>query len=538
MSADTQSLLTRHLELVLMGAAKVLGCNSATLLIIDEDKKELKLWVATLFSEQIKSLEQATEILGWDPKGATVPTDIIGESIVLRSYREGKVLETPTIADILGELVSGEVSKLLVTLIGKHRFSSLPVMSSSGVEAVILFSKKGDRPFTFQQRSLQLEYASRLGLMIESEKRAEEMVAFRQKLMTASELIPPSLKRVLSIETEAMLALDGAQTIVAANQRAEEMFAAKSGQLLGSPFEVLFEDEEAARKVLEFRLRLPADGHMEMKAKMKRRNGMTFGSLVSGVLALDEEGKGAGAIIRIKETPEEKREMQDDLKGGLMRSERLAMIGEMASQMAHEIRNPLVSIGAALSVVKEDLPEDDALRGELELVIDEVDRLDTIIRDYLSLARRVVGRVERVSLEDALNEAARMVSRNPSSSGIDIRVSAARPCDVMGDFDALKQVFMNLLLNAVEASAKGSAVECTVQRKGGDVQILILDRGEGVSSKSIDHLFEPFYTTKSKGSGLGLTISKNIIDELGGKMSLNPRKGGGCEAVVNLRVVR
>jgi PAS domain S-box-containing protein len=527
------SLFERNIELVLAGATKILACNSASLLIIDEARSSLKIWAATP-QDEIEGFEHTSELLGFVPKGATVSLDLVGESILLKCYYEKKILETSSISDLVGTFLPQEAQSIFQSFMGKLRFSCVPVVSSRGVEAVILFSKKGDRPFTFQQRQLLLEYASRLGLIIESEKFSEEVVALREKLITDSAQLPTSLRRVLSIETEAMLTLDGAQTIMAINPRAEEMFAARAEELLGSPFEVLFDEEEAARRVLECRLKLLSDGHMEIEARMRSRAGAPFPALISGVLALDEKGKGAGAVVRIKELPEEKRDSQVDLQERLIRSERMALIGEMASQMAHEIRNPLVSIGAALRVIRDDLPQNHPVQEELRMIVGEVDRLDLIIKDYLTLARRSVGRVERIRLEDVVSEAARVVSINPGSRGIEIVVSTEKRSDVMGDFDALKQVFINLLLNAVEASMTGNTVECVIDAKEKEVEVRVMDRGEGFHDKEVDLLFTPFYTTKSKGSGLGLAISKNIVEDLGGRIVLNERAGGGCEAIVHL----
>jgi PAS domain S-box-containing protein len=533
--SKSHSFLEQNLELVLIGAAKVLGCNSATLLVIDEKKNTVRLSVATL-SDQVKGLDKARDILGFEPRGATVPIELVSESIILKSFRGKKILETSRISDLVGStLVSSEATNILESLIRKIRFSCVPVIGRSDVEAVILFSKMDDRPFTFRQRQLQLEYAKRLGLIIGSEKFSEEIYAFRKKWLTDSDLLPASLRRVLDMETDAMLSLDGAQTIVAVNPRAEEMFAARGEDLVGRPFEVLFEEEEGPEQVLACRLKLMSDGHMETEALMRRFSGEGMRALMTGVLALDGEGKGAGALIHIREIPGEARDSQIDLHERLMKSERLAMIGEMASQMAHEIRNPLVSIGAALRVIREDMADDAPVQEELDSILDEVDRLDAIIRDYLSLAKRSAGRVERVRLEDVLREAAKVVAINPACSGVEIRVRSNHACHVMGDFDALKQVFINLLLNAVEASSEGGIVEGVIDRVAHEARVRVLDRGEGLSDKKRERLFEPFFTTKSKGSGLGLSISKNIVEEMEGEITIHEREGGGCEALVKFR---
>jgi|GEM_PF-3260960 len=534
------SILEKNVELVLSGAMKVLGCNSASLLFIDENQGFLRIW-ASAPRDETEGFEQTSRLLGFVPRGAVVSLDLLRKSFLLASYRQKKIFETSNISDLVSDFLPEQAQNVLQSFIGQLRFSCVPVVGRDGiVHGVILFSKKGDRPFSFQQRMLQIDYASRLGAIIESEKFSEDVEQIRTRLAGMGEEIPYSIRKVLDTGKEAVLALDGAQTIVSVNRWAEEMFGKKAEQLIGSPFEILFFGEEAAGKVLEARIRLQTDGHMEMRGAMKREGGERFEAEISGVLTLDEARNISGAIIRIKELEETGSTPEVNFQENLVRSERMAFISEIASKLAHEIRNPLLSIGAALRVIKDEFPDDHPLQEELKMVINEVDRLDKITKDYLSLSRRPAGRIEHVKLEEILNEAMRVVSVNPVSSGIEIHLNIMDSVEILGDFDALKQVFINLLMNAVEASKPGDFIECVLEldSKNNNVLVKILDRGEGLEGKDLNMLFTPFFTTKTNGSGLGLAISKSIIESVGGFINLLPRNGGGCEAIIQLPVYR
>ena len=216
------------------------------------------------------------------------------------------------------------------------------------------------------------------------------------------------------------------------------------------------------------------------------------------------------------------------------------MLGRMAAQMAHEIRNPLVSIGASLGELVADLddgeiPRDD-LKLELASISEEVDRLDAILHDYLALARHPTIQPTRIRVGIVLEDASRIASQNPSARDREIDVSRSGEDEVLADADALRQVFINLLLNAFESSPEGTRVLCRTTSQEGRVVAEIEDRGKGLPpEEERDRLFEPFYTTKTRGSGLGLAVTRKIVEDLGGTVALEPAPGGrGAIARVTL----
>jgi signal transduction histidine kinase len=210
-------------------------------------------------------------------------------------------------------------------------------------------------------------------------------------------------------------------------------------------------------------------------------------------------------------------------------------MGEMAAQLAHEIRNPLVSIGATLEM----LGNEEGLDGEVKEILaglaGEVQRLDTLLKDYLSLAVRRNTLVTKVDLSAVLDDAVRLLGDNAMKGG-GKTVTNLLPrgsFEVLADYDAMRHVVLNLVRNALEAVGEGGKVECGAERSGGEIKLYVDDNGPGLSHPP-DECFKSFFTTKRSGTGLGLTICLKIVSAYGGTIRLGNRPGGGCRATVSL----
>ncbi|MBW2262144.1 MAG: PAS domain S-box protein [Deltaproteobacteria bacterium] len=547
MSGQSPTLVEQNIQLILRGAAGVLGCRSATYLHVDDAARTVQIWTGLMqvtddLPEKIESLfgvELGGGVLEWMlPKG----------SLVFESYRKGTIRETSSINELIGEALPPEISESLHELVGNRHFACVPVVGRAGPSGVILFEKKDENAFTPHQRELLLTSATRVGFILESERFAAGARRMLKDIVTRSipesPLIRQALTRFLEDAAEAMISLDSAQTIVAVNTRAEEMFGQSLENLKDRAFEVLFVDAESSHRVLESRMHLISDGFFEMRPRLQRGDGTTFPAFLSGLVTVDEDGEAVGSIIRVRDLGaiDRRGQEEEDLRRRLVRSERLAMLGRMAAQMAHEIRNPLVSIGASLGELIADLedgeiPRDD-LKLELTSISEEVDRLDAILHDYLALARHPTIQPTRIRVGIVLEDAARIASQNPSARSSTIDVTLSGEDEVFADADALRQVFINLLLNALESSQTDTRVACRTSARDGRVITEIEDQGKGLPTEvDRERLFEPFFTTKTRGSGLGLAVTRKIVEDLGGKVTLEPAPGGrGTVARVTLPV--
>ena len=226
-----------------------------------------------------------------------------------------------------------------------------------------------------------------------------------------------------------------------------------------------------------------------------------------------------------------------DLQTRLDLNERLAMIGRLASGVAHELNNPLDGVRRYVRIVQDGLQAgEDDLHDYLDHAMSGLSRMAGIVRQLLTFSRNVVMENERESLRTMLEEVVRTLA--PSGSAAP-RIELENPYLDITVPRALFQVFVNLLRNALDAVEEEHArgrVEITVQREGDEVRIVFSDNGTGIAEKDLPRVFEPFFTTKEvgRGTGLGLPISVRIVERCGGTMRVQSEPGDGTTFVVTL----
>ena len=223
----------------------------------------------------------------------------------------------------------------------------------------------------------------------------------------------------------------------------------------------------------------------------------------------------------------------------LRQSERLAFLGKMAAVMAHEIRNPLGIIRGTADVLRSKYKESD--HDEIfEYIPSEVERLNTLIGNFLTYARDPKLEFFPINLHDFIRDVLNQLSISHSEKEIRFEtLFREKSLLIQADQNALKQVFLNILQNAIQASHKGGVIqirENSFFKKGRSwVEITIEDHGSGIQGDP-NRVFEPFYTTKSTGTGLGMPISKKIIESHGGKISIQSEPGKGTRVKIILPI--
>lgn len=208
----------------------------------------------------------------------------------------------------------------------------------------------------------------------------------------------------------------------------------------------------------------------------------------------------------------------------------LAQLGEASRTLTHEIKNPLSAIRIRTGILRKTLPETN--REDLRIIEEEVSRLSLLTDRIGDFLRDPLGQPEILNLDSFIREMILRYDReitytNESEADLEIRFDRQR----------LRSVLGNLLNNALEsqdASTEQEPVEILVSALKGKIEIAVLDRGEGISEEKADKIFDPFYTSKINGSGVGLSISKRFVEAAGGRLSVQNRKGGGSEARIVL----
>jgi two-component system, NtrC family, sensor kinase len=229
----------------------------------------------------------------------------------------------------------------------------------------------------------------------------------------------------------------------------------------------------------------------------------------------------------------------------LRRADRLSSLGLLTAGLAHEIRNPLVAIRTFTQLLPERYDDADFREGFQGLALKEVDRICGLINDLLSFARPSRPNVAEENMNDVVDGIARILETEAKEKAVEIKRDFALNLPrVWIDREQMKQVFMNLILNAIQAMGEGGSIFISTRltsrndtgHAGQFVQVEVRDTGVGIPPENLDHIFDPFFTSKEEGSGLGLSISHQIVQEHGGYVTVESKVGAGTTFFINLPI--
>jgi two-component system sensor histidine kinase PilS (NtrC family) len=229
------------------------------------------------------------------------------------------------------------------------------------------------------------------------------------------------------------------------------------------------------------------------------------------------------------------------LEASLRRSDRLAAVGRMAAGLAHEIRNPLGSLGSSLQFLRGRVPADSSEAALFDVVLRESERLNGIITNFLSYARPPANALEKneareTDIDAALRDCLLLMKHDPKVKGSHQfnYESPRRPMHSRISETEVKQVMWNLLQNSINAMPNGGDITVKLNELHGDrIQMLFRDNGPGFTPENLEHLYEPF-SVAAAGTGLGLSIVNKIVNDHGGRIDIGKYKGKGTEIVVEL----
>lgn len=251
-----------------------------------------------------------------------------------------------------------------------------------------------------------------------------------------------------------------------------------------------------------------------------------------------KDGKFLGTMLLSQDMTERKR-----LESALIKAERLATIGKMSARVAHEIKNPLSSISLNIELLLDELKGYDGMATKeainlLASIMAEVDRLTGISEEYLQFARLPTQPLKGKSINDILSELTGFLREEISEDNITLTEDYEKELPLVAvDERQIKQAFLNILKNSFEAMPDGGKLYVRTRRgHNGAVEVNITDTGVGINKERLEKIFEPFYTTKDKGTGLGLTISQQIIQEHGGEIRCKSAAEQGTTFTIQLPV--
>ncbi|MCH6265615.1 ATP-binding protein [Neobacillus citreus] len=219
----------------------------------------------------------------------------------------------------------------------------------------------------------------------------------------------------------------------------------------------------------------------------------------------------------------------------LSKKEKLAVIGQMAAAIGHEIRNPLSSLKGFTQLQLESKSSNSEF---YPIMLQEIDRINSIVDDLMYLGKPREIDFKKVDMEEIVNYTISLICQQAESQGVKVETSIDTPIPLVDcDEKQLKQVFINLLKNAVEAMSNGGNLKIEIKMaEESSLDIVIEDNGCGIDAASLENLFEAFYTTKSDGTGLGLLITRQIIKDHGGSLKIESILGAGTKVIVHLPI--
>jgi two-component system sensor histidine kinase PilS (NtrC family) len=220
----------------------------------------------------------------------------------------------------------------------------------------------------------------------------------------------------------------------------------------------------------------------------------------------------------------------------VQRVEKMAAVGEMGAGLAHEIKNPLASITGSIQLLREEMPYDVGRDKLMRIILREADRLTALVGNFLLFARPPSGKSQPIFVDQAIQETISLVEQDKRCRDrIDIRKSGQKGLWVDMDPDHFRQVLWNLLLNAVEAIEGDGRIDVRIESNRPEkVGIHIVDSGCGIPEDNINHIFDPFFTSKPDGTGLGLSIVHTILESYGGWLEVDSQAGGGTTFTIKI----
>jgi PAS domain S-box-containing protein len=361
----------------------------------------------------------------------------------------------------------------------------------------------------FNRTTQTLEEAYRR-LEVRVQELDAEVAAKNQELAMATDY----MNSILQSMSDGVVAVDTDGVVTTFNRAAAQILGYTAEEAAGRPFRDLFaRDFEVADGATSLEL-VSKSGvpHLvsERNSPLTDRNQTVIGSV--------KVFQDLSEIEALRERVRQK--------------DRLAAIGEMAATVAHEIRNPLGGIRGFAALLKRDIPEDDPKARLIEKVLAGTTALDRVVGELLEYTRPLELRLRSTNCLDLIEAALGYLEFG--GRAIELRRDLAPDTHILADPDRIRQVFLNILLNAVQSIEETGEIRVAMRDNGSGVDIDFSDTGAGIANEALDKIFAPFFTTKEKGTGLGLAVAAKIVEAHGGTLTAVSELGIGSTFTVTL----
>jgi two-component system NtrC family sensor kinase len=352
------------------------------------------------------------------------------------------------------------------------------------------------------------------------------------------------LMNLIESSIDGIIATDMKGNILIFNKGAENILGYKAEEVVGKMNIRSIYPPGVAKEVME-KLRSLDFGGMGRLTSFpifhRKKDGELIEGDLSASIVFNEEGKeiaSVGIFKDLRERLKVERELQKT-REALLQSEKLAAMGRLTSQIAHELNNPIYGIMNTLELLKTEIPPESKRRRILELSLSEIRRLSEMLKNMLSFSKPEEEKRRPIGLNELLEGILTMMEKQMKEASVKVVTDFNRDIpEVMASTNQMRQVFLNMFKNAKEAMPKGGTLSVNTLRENDTVLVQIQDTGVGIPEEIQNRIFEAFFTTKQKvkGVGLGLSVCYGIIKDHGGDIGVKSEEGRGTTFTITLPV--
>lgn len=341
------------------------------------------------------------------------------------------------------------------------------------------------------------------------------------------------LETVLDSMTEGVLVADEDHSVVSVNKAAARLIPIMTPMELESPIWSVIADDEIADFVRETLRNQESVSDQEFTLEVGGATRILFLS----VLPLVKNGRIQGNLVHVEDVTDRR-----NREARLRRAESLASLTTLAAGVAHEIKNPLGSIGIHIQLIQKALSrkddvDADSIENYIGIINEEVERLNKIVVNFLFAVRPMDTQLEDGELNDVIEEILSFVGVELEEHGIELVAELSdRLPRIQLDEKYLKQAVLNIIKNSISAMPDGGTLRVSTEQRGDEVLLSIGDTGIGISDEILDKIFEPYFTTKDYGSGIGLTIVYKVVKEHYGDIEVSSQEGKGTTFTISFPV--
>ena len=337
-------------------------------------------------------------------------------------------------------------------------------------------------------------------------------------------------RAVIDSAVDGIVVIDAHGRVESFNPAAERLFGYAASEVVGHNVDMLMpspyreeHDSYLSRYLATGRAKIIGIGR---EVQGRRKDGTTFPlHLAVGQIMIAGERKFTGIVHDLS--------TRVQMEAQLREQAALAKLGEMAAVIAHEVKNPLAGIRGAIQVVAGRIPQEGTNVHVLKEIVARIDALDQMMKDLLLFSRPPLPKRAPTDIVPLVTTTARLLSQDPALRDVDVRIEGGAP-PVPADPEMLQIVFQNLLINSAHAMLGKGLIRVAVDTVDSACRIAFIDGGPGIPADVRTKIFTPFFTTKSRGSGLGLPTAKRLIEAHDGQIAISCPPAGGTEVVIRL----